>query len=94
MYKLLKIFLLIFIACYFISCQEKKAVAKADFIIGDGQIPNIAKDKSGTIHLVYGLGDSIIYTFSSDNGKSFSSPSLVAVLPDLFSFGLSIVCEP
>jgi len=88
MYKLLKIFLLIFIACFFISCKEKKAIAKADFIIGNGQIPNIAKDKSGTIHLVYGLGDSIMYTFSSDNGQSFSSPSVVAVLPDLFSFAM------
>lgn len=85
---LLKISFLIFIACCFISCKEKKAIAKADFVIGDGQIPNIAKDKNGTIHLVYGLGDSILYTSSSDNGQSFSSPSVVAVLPGLFSFAM------
>jgi len=88
MYKFLKIFFLIFIACCFISCGEKKAVAKDDFVIGNGQIPNIAKDKSGTIHLTYGLGDSIMYTSSSDKGNSFSTPSLVAVLPKLYSFAM------
>jgi hypothetical protein len=88
MYKLLNIFLLIFTACSFISCKEKEAIAKTDFIIGSGQMPNIAKGKSGKIHLVYGSGDSIIYTSSSDKGNSFSTPSLVAVLPDLFSFAM------
>jgi hypothetical protein len=84
----LKIFIALFIVCAFISCKEKQAIAKADFVIGNGQLPDIAKDKNGTIHLVYGLGDSILYTFSSDNGQSFSSPSVIAVLPDLFSFAM------
>lgn len=87
MHKLLTISFLILLASL-ISCKEKKVNAKADFIIGNGQIPNIAKDKSGIIHVVYGLGDSIMYTSSSDNGQSFSSPSLVAVLPKLFSFAM------
>ncbi|MGN6539366.1 MAG: hypothetical protein ACTHKY_01025 [Ginsengibacter sp.] len=88
MYNLFKIFFLILITCFFISCKEKKAIAKPDFVIGNGQMPNIAKDKSGMIHLVYGLGDSIMYTSSSNNGQSFSSPSVVAVVPDLFSFAM------
>jgi len=51
-------------------------------------MPNIAKDKSGDIHLVYGIGDSIMYASSFDKGNSFSSPSLVATLPKLFSFAM------
>jgi hypothetical protein len=88
MYNFLKISFLIIILSTFISCKERKAIAKADFVIGNGQMPNIAKDNSGAIHLVYGLGDSIMYTSSSDNGQSFSLPSVVAVLPDLFSFAM------
>lgn len=89
MFKPIKIFFLItIILCSQISCTQKKAIPKADFVIAKGQIPNITKDKSGNIHLVYGLGDSIMYTSSSDNGNSFSSPSVVAVLPDLFSFAM------
>jgi hypothetical protein len=88
MHKLLNISFLIFIVFCLISCKEKKATAKPDFVIGNGQILNITKDKNGAIELVYGLGDSIMYTSTSDNGQSFSSPSVVAVLPDLFSFAM------
>jgi hypothetical protein len=88
MSHLSKISFLIIILSGFISCQQKKAIARADFLIGNGEIPNIATDKSGTIHLVYGLGDSVMYTSSPDNGQSFSSPSVVAVLPGLYSFAM------
>jgi len=88
MYSSLKISLLIIILSSVISCKERQAIAKPDFVIGNGQVPDIAKDKSGTIHVAYGIGDSIMYTASSDNGQSFSLPSVVAVLPDLFSFAM------
>ena len=88
MYNLRKISFLLIILSAFISCKERKAIAKPDFVIGNGQVPDIAKDKSGTIHVAYGIGDSIMYTASSDNGQSFSLPSVVAVLPDLFSFAM------
>ena len=52
-------------------------------VIGDGQMPNIAKDPKNNLHLVYGIGDSIIYVASTNSGKTFSSPTLVAVLPKL-----------
>jgi len=55
-----------------------------DVVIANGQMPNIARDKSGAIHLVFGKGDSIMYA-SSKNGTSFSSPTLVAILPALFA---------
>lgn len=87
MHKQIKIFFLItIIVCSLFSCHQKKAIPKADFVIADGRMPNIAKDKSGNIFLAYGIGDSIMYTSSSDKGNSFSSPALVAILPKLFSF--------
>jgi hypothetical protein len=86
--KLLKISLLLFIFCCAAGCKEKKAIAKPDFVIGNGQIPDIVKDKSGVIHLVYGLGDSVMYTSSIDDGQSFSAPSVVAVLPGMYSFAM------
>lgn len=52
-------------------------------VIAFGQMPNIAKDNSGNFHLVYGNGDSILYRYSSDNGNSFSTPTLISVLPKL-----------
>lgn len=68
-----------------LSCNEKKVIPKADFVLANGQMADIIQDKSGKTHLVYGAGDSIMYTSSSDKGATFSSPSLVDVLPDLFS---------
>jgi hypothetical protein len=51
-------------------------------VIAKGQMPNITGDKNKTIHIVYGSADSILY-ISSKDGLSFTSPSLVAVLPKL-----------
>ena len=53
-------------------------------VVAKGKMPNIAKDKSNNLHIVYGTGDSIMYV-SSKNGKDFSLPTLVAVLPNLFA---------
>jgi len=36
----------------------------------NGQMPQIVKDKD-ILHVVFGSGDSILYTYSSDHGKSF-----------------------
>jgi len=65
-----------------ISFAQKSSVT--DLVIAEGSMPNITKDNKGNIHLVYGAGDSIMYTASINQGKSFSSPTLVAVLPKLF----------
>ncbi|MEO5649688.1 MAG: hypothetical protein ABIR03_07165 [Ginsengibacter sp.] len=84
MYNTFKISLsIIIVLCTLVSCNEKKAVSKTDFVIANGQMPNITKDKRGDLHLVYGVGDSIMYVSSSENGHSFSSPSLISVLPGL-----------
>jgi hypothetical protein len=87
MYNTIRITLLIAITfCTLIACNERKVFPKADFVITNGQMPDVVKDKNEHLHLVYGVGDSIMYTSSSDKGNSFSSPSLVDVLPGLFSF--------
>ncbi|MEP7376108.1 MAG: hypothetical protein ABI675_22115 [Chitinophagaceae bacterium] len=58
-----------------------------DVIIAKGQMPCIDRDKSNTIHVVYGTGDSIMY-ISSKDGISFGLPSLVAILPELFDYAM------
>ena len=70
------------------SCAQNNTVSKRDFVIADGQVPNVTTDKNGNVHLVYGVGDSIMYTFSSDQGRSFSSPVVIDVVPKLFSFAM------
>ncbi len=49
-----------------------------------GQMPNIAKDSKGVLHITYGMGDSLMY-ISSKDGKVFSKPLLIAVVPNVFT---------
>jgi hypothetical protein len=72
----------------FESCKERSDGNHSALLIGYGQMPNMAKDQAGRLRLAYGSGDSIMYTFSSDLGKTFSPPVLVATLPHLFSFSM------
>lgn len=51
--------------------------------IGKGQMPAIALDKKGTVHLIYGSGDSLLYSSSNDKGSSFSKPELIKVVDGL-----------
>jgi len=56
-----------------------------DSTVAHGEMPSLAKDNYGNLHIVYGSGDSLMYSFSSNNGKSFSSPELISILPHLVS---------
>lgn len=67
----------------FSACAEKQQSHQQDQIIGRGQMPAIAIANDNSIHIVYGTGDSIMYSFSTDQGKSFSPAALIAILPDL-----------
>src|SRR4051794_7717951 len=62
------------------------STAKKETTIAAGQMPAITKDSHQNIHLVYGSGDSILYTFSSNKGVSFATPQLVAILPGLVDY--------
>lgn len=80
----MKITLLISSVLFFIAGYKQKGQNSIPVsFVAQGQMPNIIKDKSGNIHLVYGSGDSILYSISADEGNTFSAPSLVAVLPKL-----------
>ncbi|MEO8112109.1 MAG: sialidase family protein [Ginsengibacter sp.] len=70
------------------SCSQKQASNASDMIIAKGQMPNIIKGKDNKLHLVYGVGDSIMYTYSKNNAQSFSKPVLISVLPHVFSFAM------
>jgi hypothetical protein len=78
----MKISLLIAILLLIATCST----AQKRIIIATGQMPAITKDSKQNIHLVYGSGDSILYTFSSNKGASFTAPQLVAILPGLVDY--------
>lgn len=80
----MKTVILLAITFFFFSFAFIKKNDTNDVVIAEGKMPNMVRDKSNNIHIVYGTGDSIMYV-SSKNGKNFSSPALVAVLPGLFA---------
>lgn len=59
-----------------------------NLIIGDGEMPQTCTDKSGTVHLVYGHGDTLIYSASADQGLSFSTPKTVSIIPKLVDYAM------
>ncbi len=73
---------LLFIFMVLYSCKDSEKKEAAD-IIAAGQMPGLAGDRAGLLHLTYGTGDSIMYAWSSDKGQNFSVPSLIGVLPKL-----------
>lgn len=79
---------MLFLLAFYVLCgySQKQALVKSDLIVARGQMPQLVKDKNNKLCLVYGTGDSIMYSFSLDNGKTFSLPSLISVLPNVYAF--------
>jgi Neuraminidase (sialidase) len=77
----MKSFGIFLIICLLTSCNQTEN--KPSLVIGSGQMPNAIADGSGNLHIVYGTTDSIMYSVSSDKGKSFSTPALIGVIPHL-----------
>jgi hypothetical protein len=77
---------LVFILYALTSCSGSKGQIKDDLTVASGQMPALTKDKAGNIHVVYGSGDSILYSFSSTKAASFSRPTLITVLPHAYTF--------
>jgi hypothetical protein len=75
---------ILILVTFITSCNDRKG--ETDLVMFPGGMPNLTKDSNNNLHLVYGKGDSIMYSFSSDNGKTFSSPALVVVLPKLVAW--------
>jgi len=76
----MKSIIFISIAIIAFSCSQPNHERNS---IGDGEMPNITRDQSGNIHVVYGDGQKILYAVSTNEGKSFSSPIVVSSLPGL-----------
>ncbi|RYY47382.1 MAG: exo-alpha-sialidase [Chitinophagaceae bacterium] len=72
-----------FLCTLLVSCNNQQPAIHSDSVIGDGQMPNVVKDNSDNVHLVYGSGDSIMYSSSNNGGGKFLTPTLVSVLPKL-----------
>lgn len=52
-------------------------------IADNGHQPDLTISRNGNVQVVYGVEDEIFYSFSTDDGLTFSSPQLVAQLPGL-----------
>jgi hypothetical protein len=71
----------------FVACKQQHQSNHANVIfIANGHMPAITKDNRAVIHLVYGKGDSIMYSFSNNKGISFSSPQLIDSLKGLVAY--------
>lgn len=73
----------LFCLLFSMGCRQPQQKEGTGMVIGKGQMPHIATGEDNSLHVVYGSGDSILYSSSGDGGKTFSVPSLVAVLPAL-----------
>jgi hypothetical protein len=82
-----KIVFIILVISVLAGCTEKKAHNRNNFIIANGQMPQLAKSKNN-LYVVYGAGNSIMYSHSSDNGNTFSKPLLISVVPDVYTFAM------
>lgn len=67
----------LFLAVSFANAQE------APVLIRQGSSPQIAVDSRGTIRMVFGRSDSIFVVTSTDDGRSFSAPTVVGVVPGM-----------
>ncbi len=69
---------------FLIACTERQETNNSPVtLIANGKMPAITKAENKIIHLVFGSGDSIMYTHSDGEGYSFSPPELVDTLSGL-----------
>ena len=83
-------FLLVF-TMFIVSVAASPFTNESPTPLGAGQMPAVVRDSRGTIHLVYGLGDSLLYRYSSDKGSTFSQPQLISKIPGLLDIA---TCGP
>lgn len=68
-------FLVAFIAC--------SIAVHSQHLIAAGEQPQVTKDQSAVIRLVYGNGNQIFSASSTDNGETFSEPVLVGQVNEM-----------
>ena len=74
----------LFLTQSFIHLPVRSLVQEKSIAI-NGKAPSVIAE-GNNVYMTYALGDSILFCFSSDKGKSFSTPEPVSVLP-LLSLG-------
>ncbi len=80
----MKIFFALLMSTIFIlGCENESEEGEKVVMVGNGEMPNLTKDKEGRIHVVYGQGDQIMHTMSGDQGRSYPVPDVVNKLPEL-----------
>jgi len=67
-----------------LACKENKPTVAVN--LTTGQMPCVVTDLNNHIHIVYGNGDSIMYTESANGGQSFNAPVCVDTLNHLVDF--------
>jgi hypothetical protein len=67
------------------SCTERHKDLST-ISIGSGQMPAFTAFRRDSIDLVFGKGDSLMYTASDKGSLSFSPPSLIDTLPNLVAY--------
>lgn len=65
------------------ACRNTTQKNVSTQVLGAGLLPDVYLDSGQVIHLVYGVGDSILYASSADGGQHFTEPQLVDTLPGL-----------
>jgi hypothetical protein len=81
----LSIYLLTLTLVFILACHRPQSPGITGSVIAPGHAVSMVRDQQGDLHLAFCRGDSILYSFSGDRGKSFSDPVLVAVYPGLAS---------
>src|SRR4249920_3647995 len=82
----MKLFVIIAsLSILFVTCKDQNNETASPLIVGSGQMPALAVGPNGQLDLVFGNLDSIFYATSTDNGKSYSVPVLVGILPGLYA---------
>jgi len=80
----MKLLLLISLpALVFLTGCHNQPANSPGTVIARGQMPALTRDRSNAIHLVYGNGDSILYCYSFDQGRTFSAPALISIVKKL-----------
>jgi len=81
------------LALLLVACKDVDTKSEAGLISTFGDQPSIAKGQNSDIAVVFGNEESIYFSVSNDDGKSFSAPELVGTLDGLvlgFSSGPSV----
>lgn len=74
---------LAFILFFVTSCKQENKVKNSVSSIAKGKMPSLATDKNKNVHIVFGSGDSLLYVYSIDGGKTFSAPTLIDTVTSL-----------